>query len=179
MAARRLLNPQRGSLVIMALLVSVALLVLGLGLLGSQAAKYEAANKTREGYRAKALAMAGLEDVRVKLSKHVLFPPKRVDITDAISQVQNFFSYSEDVRNSAGDVVGHYTVVVDRSWQRERAGDSSGPAEDGKILTGIWAVTVTGKTGPRDARPIAERTFYVEFNAFNMEVVRFEDRAGL
>ena len=179
MARRLIRKSEGGSLIIMSLLIVVALLALGLGLLGSQAAKYEAATRVREGYQAKALAYAGMEDVRVKLSKHVEFPPKRVDLTDAISQVQRFFSYSEDVLDSAGNVIGHYTVIVDVTWLREEAGDGSSPAQDGKQFSGIYAVTVNGKVGPRTAKPRAERSFYMEFDARTMNVVRFEDRSGL
>lgn len=99
----------RGFLLITALLSVVVLLLLGFGLLGSQAARFRGVTRAAESAQARALAMAGLEDARTKLENDVSFPPAPAGVG------QNVFSYSE--RMDLPGTMGSYTVIIDRSYE--------------------------------------------------------------
>ena len=90
----------KGSILVMALLATVALLVLGLGLMSAQAGRYRKALQIEQATQAYALARAGLEDARVKLEMDLEFPPPGADD-------QNLFRYGENFGNGA------YFVEVD------------------------------------------------------------------
>lgn len=100
---------RRGFLLITALLSVVVLLLLGFGLVGSQAARFRGVTRAAESAQARALALAGLEDARAKLENDVSFPPAPAGAG------QNIFSYSE--RMDLPGTAGSYTVIIDRTHE--------------------------------------------------------------
>lgn len=156
----------RGSLLISALLLFAILLTLGLGIMSSQSARMKAAQAQVASLQAKQLALAGWEDFRVKLGKDQLLIQMVED--------QTFLSYSEDVyipdAGGPGDdtFFGTYTVVCDTS----------------RVLfepepVGIYVVSVSGKVGPRNEQPLAERQMEFEINAEDNRVIRVYDEGSL
>lgn len=87
------------------------LFTLGLGFLGMQADAYRAATQVSAANEAMECAMAGLEDVRVKLMMDSDFPPPGDD-----GQMQ--FGYAEVLHDLDGTTaVGSYSVLIDRTWE--------------------------------------------------------------
>ncbi len=99
---------KRGFTIILCLLLSLLLLVIVLGMLGARGPMQEAAAGARQHTQARALAEAGMEDVRVKLGKDLKFPP--VPTPD-----QPVFSYAETVYDIDDSVVGSFQVKIDQS----------------------------------------------------------------
>lgn len=97
---------KRGSTLVAALLVSVLLLVAGMGFLGQRAAQNRAANGAILHAQARALAEAGLEDAVQKLGKDSQFPPLR-------AESQTVFTYAEGFSDIHGDPLGQYVVSID------------------------------------------------------------------
>jgi len=97
---------RKGSTLVAALLISLVLMLAGLGFIGQRAAQNRAANSARAGLQARALAEAGLQDAMLKLSKDGQFPPLYND-------QQVIFTYQEDVTDGAGVVMGTYTISLD------------------------------------------------------------------
>lgn len=156
---------QRGSLLVSALLLFTILLALGLGIMSSQSARMRAVRAQVASVQAKQLALAGWEDIYVKLGKDRFFMNLVED--------QTFISYSEDVYlpDTAAPLPvtearfhGTYTVVCDTS----RVVFDPSP-------TGIFVITITGKVGPRNESPVAERRMEFEVDAANHRVIRISD----
>ena len=106
---------KRGFLVITALLIIIILMLVGMGYLGSQASRYRAALRAAESSQARQLALAGLEDARIKMELDENFPPKA-----AVNQ--DLFSYSEKLTiNSAPPVNGTYMVVINSTYATDPA----------------------------------------------------------
>lgn len=103
MALRR-----RGTVLIVVLLVTLILFSLGVGLLGKRTLQYKGAYQNSLAVQARALARAGLEDVRAKLHHDYRFPPQS-------DEGGKSFSYTEEVQDLGGTVVGSYTVDIDLS----------------------------------------------------------------
>lgn len=98
---------RRGFLLITSLMITVILLLLGMGMLGSQSSRYEASKQSAYSSQARQLAVAGLEDARIKLELDVNFPPP-----PGPGQVR--FSYSESLELPYDPpVTGTYTVTID------------------------------------------------------------------
>jgi hypothetical protein len=161
----------RGFLLIFGLLVMVLLLILGLAFLGKQADAYRSATQAAAANVAMECAMAGLEDVRVKLMNDVNFPPPGDD-----KQLQ--FAYSEvllDVDTPAE--VGSYSVVIDSRWQDP-------PVQ-------ILKVEVTGFAGDPDRPSVSRRRISAEWDMAEIErngsapnpnvgrFINFQDHGGL
>ena len=101
---------KRAFLLITALLIIVILMLVGMGFLGSQVARYRAALRAAESSQARQLALSGLEDARIKMELDENFPPK-----GAVNQ--DIFSYSEKLTiNSVPPVNGTYTVVINSTY---------------------------------------------------------------
>lgn len=122
-----------------ALLVLIFLLLLGMGLMSAQTARYRGVNRSQEAAQAFQLAQAGLEDIRFKLEVDPGFPPNPGDD-------QPLFNYAEDVKIGAVEV-GSYEVLLDRSHQKP-------PYQ-------LISVTSTGTVGPKE-HPIAQRVLKAE-----------------
>lgn len=133
------LRQRRGVLLIVAMLVLSLLLILGMGLMSSQQARYRAAVHSVDSAQALCLAEAGLEDVRVKLEKDRAFPPEAADD-------QSSFSYSETM-SGAGQELGSYYVEID--WSYDVA-----PYY-------LLKITTIGCVGPRE-NPRAQRVLRAE-----------------
>ncbi len=160
---------RRGFLLIAALLITVIFLATGLGIMSAQASRYEASARLADTLQAKNAALAGLDDVRVKLSKDVRFPPRKSRLRG-----QEKFAYSETL--TAPGVVPEvsYAVIVDYGLEEEI-----------QIRTkwlpyrwGLYRVTVNGYVGPR-ANPIAQSMLYAEYHIGAGAFIRFEDRSSL
>lgn len=170
---------KRGSLIVAAMLLFALLLTLGLGLMSSQAARMRGARAQNQAIQARALALAGWEDVRLKLGKDVLFP--------MAAETQDFFSYSEDVYDSNGDYVGNYVVIIDLRWEsftRETAINPNplDPDFESRVteVQSIYPITCIGKLADqRVGEILAERELYFELDARNWQVIRMEDRGSL
>ena len=105
---------QRGILLITALMVATVLLLVGMGLLGSQSSRYEAARQNSYTSQARQLALAGLEDARVKLEMDINFPPPP-------GPEQTVFSYSETLDTNPASFEGSYSVLVDMTYATDAA----------------------------------------------------------
>lgn len=159
------------------------LLTLGLGLMSAQVPRMRAAKAQALATQARALALAGWEDVRLKLGKDILFPGS--------SDTQTAFTYSEDVYALNGEYVGNYTVKIDTRWESTILGpDANGvspnlsdPAGHEAIVNipeSIYPITVIGKVSEqRVGEILAERVLYIELDMKNWRVIRFEDRGSL
>lgn len=134
---------ERGVMLIVVLGLGLFFLVLGMGFLSQRAEQYKGAYRLAESEQALAIARAGLEDARVKLSVDPGFPPQG-------SVDQSVFSYSENLTEVGGTaVVGSYTVTVDR---RHALPPYS-----------VVRLTIVGKAGPPDS-PLARRVLSAELD---------------
>ena len=95
----------RGAAIIVVLMLISLLLVIGSGMLMEQRSRYRASVSEAKLSQAYALALAGLEDFRIKLERDTGFPP----VADA---AHNTFTYQETVQDG-GVVVGAYQVRCD------------------------------------------------------------------
>lgn len=170
-------------MIVAALLLFAVLLTLGLGLMSAQASRMRAAKAQSLSIQARALALAGWEDVRLKLGKDILVPNT--------SDTQTAFTYSEDVYDLDRNYVGNYTVKIDTRWESVILGpDSSGafpnladPGDHEAIVNipeSIYPITIIGKVADqRVGEILAERVLYIELDMVNWRVIRFEDRGSL
>ena len=85
---------KRGSVLITALLLVAVITVLALALLAKNTLQYTGAERQAASVRAYQMALAGLEDVRVKLDLDTNYPP----LSDP---EQTYFSYTETVLDLA------------------------------------------------------------------------------
>lgn len=97
---------RRGIGIVAALLLISLLFLLGLGVASQGASRYQQAAWMEKQVAARALAEAGLEDARVKLLKDWAFPPPT-------SLLSSSFTYTEQVQDLDGNLVGTYTVELD------------------------------------------------------------------
>ncbi len=107
---RTILKRRPGFALIVVLLIISLLLILGIGYIGRGVARYRAVRDTAVSSQARAIAIAGLEETRVKMDKDYYFPPQ-----SAIDQQR--MSFSERVTDLSGQVVGIYVVTL--SWVYE------------------------------------------------------------
>lgn len=131
---------RRGITLVTSLLFLALLMVMGLAFLGKRVGQYRGALAVRTAAQARAIALAGLEDARVKLDKDFAFPPPA-------AKEQLYFSYTEEMRDINGQVVGSYHVTVDRSLQQ--------------WPYAVVRLTSIGTLGPVDD-PLARRRLYAE-----------------
>ncbi len=141
---------KKGMVLALVLVLSVIVMVLGMAFIGSRAVMYQNSARLGEAAQARALAEAGLEDCRIKLDKDPGFPPPG-------REEQTKFSYSEDVTDSSGELVGYYEVTVDSSH-------AVGPYY-------VVRIDSVGRAGTR-AEPVAQHTIEAELD------VAVEDRAS-
>ncbi|MEW6282898.1 MAG: hypothetical protein AB1758_30075 [Candidatus Eremiobacterota bacterium] len=133
----------RAFLLVIVVLLSIVLLILGLGFLGKRSAQYAGSRYGVEAAQARAIALAGLEDARVKLSKDLRFPPP-----GAVDQLS--FTYTETFFDLDGTTpVGSCTVTV-------LTHHSGAPYR-------VLQVTSVGVVGPAD-EPSARRRITAELD---------------
>lgn len=101
---------RRGFLLVFSLLLVVLVSLIALSLLGLRKASYASSRGAVTSLQARALARSGLSDIWSKISKDPFFP-------SGVGDKQVRFTYREEVRNQAGDPVGYYTVIVDRTYR--------------------------------------------------------------
>jgi hypothetical protein len=132
----------RGIALIAALLISVVLLLIGIGFLGQRASQYEAAHERLYQAQAGALAQAGLADALGKLALDIDFPPLQSDVQEA-------FTYGDEMRDSSGALVGTFLVTVNRKY-------------DGQPYQ-VIQITSRGSLGdPKQPRATASRTAEID-----------------
>lgn len=101
---------RKGFALVLALLISTLLLVLGMAFMTKQSYRYRLARLAADAVAAKALAMSGYENSRVKLEHDMLYPPPDQRYHDE-------YSYRETVHDlNSTTEVGSYEVTVDRRW---------------------------------------------------------------
>ena len=98
----------RGFLLVFALILTVFIALIALGLLGIRKGGYASSQAVVNSVHARSLARSGMADIWTKLSKDPLFPGGAGD-----AQVK--FSYREELRDTNDEVVGSYRVTIDRS----------------------------------------------------------------
>lgn len=155
---------RRGFLILASLVILIFLLILGMGLMSAQQARYRGLQRCQEAAQAFQLAQAAMEDIRYKLEADPTFPPNPAND-------QPLFNYAEDV-DVGGTRVGSYEVLLDRSL--------AGPPYQ------ILRVTCTGTVGPKES-PTAQRVLRAELRRrihddpaqVTWRWVYFEDRGGL
>ena len=101
---------RRGFLLVLALMVTILIAVISLGLLGVRRGGYASSKAVLESAQARNLALAGMEDLRTKLSKDPFFPT-------GIGDEQTEFTYTETVMSVTQPTqkVGSFQVTLDRS----------------------------------------------------------------
>lgn len=134
---------RRGFLLVTSLFIIIVLLLMGMGFIGSQASRYAAARRSGEAAQARQLALAGLEDARIKLEMDSQFPPQ-----PAVGQP--YFSYAESLTLSSSPALrGAYTVLIDRSYEKDP--------------NNVYLITSTGAVGPAE-KPIAQYKLIAELD---------------
>lgn len=105
---------RRAFLLITALLISLVLLLLGMGFLGSQADRYRGVQRSGEIAKARAMAVAGLEDARLKIQNDIRFPPP-------MAAGQTVFSYGEatTIGDTPEPLPGGYGVVIETAYRND------------------------------------------------------------
>lgn len=101
---------QRQGSLIMVLLVLTFFFLVCIGYLARQPLGASAASASLLESQARALAEAGMEDVRCKLMKDWKFPPM-------VSEDQPVLSYTDEMLDLDGRRCGVFRVTLDRSWQ--------------------------------------------------------------
>ena len=158
----------RAFVLVTALLLSIILLVSGLGVMSAQASRYAASALIADSLQAKNAALSGLEDVRVKLAKDVKFPPRK-----SKARGQSKFAYSEDLITDPVKPVS-YAIIVDFDLERE----ISLPDRFAPYRWGVYRISVSGYVGPRN-EPIAVSQMYAEYDIDTGQFIRFEDYSSL
>lgn len=132
---------RRAFMVMLVMLLSLLLFVMGMGFLGKRSAQYSGAISRMKAAQARALAQAGLEDARVKLEKDLFFPPPG-------DRDQTLFSYTEEVKDDAGAIVGYYTVTLDSRYRHA-------PDPPDESYPSVILVEAIGSLGADSQRPDA------------------------
>lgn len=103
-----MVGQRRAFLLITALLIALVLLLIGIGFLGSQADRYRGMKRAGELTKARAMAMAGLEDARFKIQNDIQFPPP-------MAAGHTAFSYGETltIGDTPAPIPGNYAVVIE------------------------------------------------------------------
>ena len=156
-------------MIVACLMLSTLFLVTALGLLSAQASRYNAAARIAEGIQAKNAALSGMEDVRVKLSKDVKFPPRK-----SKEREQFKFAYSENLPTPADSPPISYSVVIDFALEHE----VHVPNRFEPHRWGVYRINVSGFYGQR-AKPISQSALYAEYDIKTGQFIRFEDRSSL
>lgn len=138
---------RRGFLLVLCLLMASLVFVMGIGFLGNGSSRYNAATQARTSTQAHHLAMAGIEDARVKIQKDPQFPPS---VEADTSNQQVVYTYNEVVTDFSGTTLGSYLVTIDQTYQ----GDPHW----------ILRVTSRGKVGPLPNQPAGESVIHADFD---------------
>jgi hypothetical protein len=133
---------KKAFMLIFCLMIGVLLLVMGMGLMSTQSRNYQASLQAGSATQALVFAQSGLEDARVKLNIDHRFRPRS-------GEAQNVFSYSEEVKDDAGKVVGGYFVVVNYTYD----------VDPYRVIL----LTSSGRVGPAD-KPVAQRSLRAELD---------------
>lgn len=107
---KRVALAKRGFLLVFALLLTVLISMIALGVLGLKKGGYASSQAAVNSIQARSLARAGMADIWVKISKDPFFPA-------GVGDDQTRFSYREEIENTAGQTVGSYSVLLDRRYR--------------------------------------------------------------
>jgi type II secretory pathway component PulK len=133
---------RKAFVLVVVLLLSVIITLLGMAFVGSRAVLYRGVSLVGEQAMARSFAESGLEDARVKLNKDFAFPPPG-------REEQKTFSYSEDMVDSSGTLLGYYEVKIDMEY-------AVAPYS-------ILRLSSIGRVGPRE-EPFAEHVIEAELD---------------
>ena len=99
---------RKGFLLVVALLLTLLIAILALGMLGVKKGSYSSSRSAIQAVQAKSLARSCLGDAWTKYSKDPAFP-------GGLGDDQIRFSYREDEVDLDGNKIGSYVVTLDRS----------------------------------------------------------------
>lgn len=102
---------KRGFLLVFALMLTILVTIIALGLLGVRRGNYAASVAIVNSIQARSLARSGMNDIWAKLANDPYFPT-------GIGDEQLQFAYREEVVDSTGREVGSYTVRIDRRYRQ-------------------------------------------------------------
>jgi hypothetical protein len=102
---------KRGFLLVFALMLTVLVAIIALGLLGVRRGNYAASKSIVNSIQARSLAQSGMNDIWAKLSADPYFPT-------GIGDEQIQFAFREEVIDSMDREVGSYTVRIDRRYRQ-------------------------------------------------------------
>jgi len=130
---------RRGAILAVVMLLLIVLFVMGMTLLSVKNTQAKSSMMMRFGKMAKYIALAGMENARVKLMKDLDFPPE--DIIE-----DHCFTYAEELQFPDGSPsAGYYVVTVDAT--------RNDPKEDSFDRT--IRVTAVGVATERDGSIVA------------------------
>ena len=108
---KTLSSGERGSMLIISLLLSLILLLMGICFLTVKTLQYQGGALTGRFAAASALAETGMEDARIKLEKDPEFPPPGDEDQAIFSYSEEFYDIDEVTR------AGTYTVTIDSTYK--------------------------------------------------------------
>ncbi len=132
---------KRGFLLIFALLLTILITLIALGLLGLREGSYASSRAAINSIQARSLARSGMGDIWVKLSKDPFYP-------GGVGDDQTLFSFREDVTDQANNPVGSYQVILDRSH---------------RLTNNVLRIECTGIAGQLDEKS-SHFTIYAELS---------------
>jgi hypothetical protein len=101
---------RRAFILVICLFITALLFVMGLAFLNRGSNHYKSAREAQSAVQARALAWAGLEQVRAKLDKDLYFPP-------LMGEDQLSLTYEEDVLDLDGVTrLGSVVITLDRTY---------------------------------------------------------------
>lgn len=101
---------RKGFLIVFALLLTVLITLIALGLLGLKEGSYASSKAAINSVQARSLARSGMGDIWAKLSKDPHYP-------GGVGDDQELFAFREDVYAANGDLVGSYQMIMDRKYR--------------------------------------------------------------
>lgn len=130
-----------GFLLVFALLLTVLITIIALGLLGLKKGGYASSRAAINAVQARSLARSGMSDVWTKLTKDPFFP-------GGLGDDQRYFTYREEMTDSGGRNIGSYRVAVDRTY---------------RFTHQLVRIEVTGVSGQLDSES-SHHTIYAELS---------------
>lgn len=101
---------RRGFLIVFALLLTVLITLIALGLLGLKEGSYASSKAAINSIQARSLARSGMGDIWAKIAKDPFYP-------GGVGDDQGLFSFREDVYDLDNNFVGSYRMLMDRSYR--------------------------------------------------------------
>lgn len=100
----------RGFLLVFSLLLVVLMSLIVMGMLGLRKASNASSRGAVAAMQARSLARSGMADIWMKVSKDPFFP-------SGVGDRQVRLTYREQVDDGDGNLIGFYTVTIDRTYR--------------------------------------------------------------